>query len=108
MVFRDFCLVEFLDDKGGILIWAKSKLPAQLNPKGASQYMAMNAFQFVNACEDPRILAAVRSNPNISEITKALTSGLNGLLDTCQTEQGIAYEATMEHLRQEIVAAMQA
>ena len=104
MVFLDFCLVEFLDDKGGILIWAKSKLPAQLNPTGASEYMAMNAFQFVSACEDPLILAAVRSNPNISEITKALTSGFSGLLDTSQTEQGIAHEAKMEHLRQEFLA----
>lgn len=105
MVFGNFVLVEFKDEKGGLLCWAREQLPESLRP-GLATALRMNPLQFVAMCEDPRILAAVRSNPLVQKTVKALTSGFAGKLDTSKTKEGIAFEAELGRQRREFLAEL--
>ena len=74
MVFSDVVGAEYAD---GIEIHALSSMPAELHPL-LDTATHLNLFQFIAVCEDPSILAAVRSHPVIRKTTKALTSGFAG------------------------------
>ena len=78
MVFSDVVGAEYAD---GIEIHALSSMPAELHPL-LDTATHLNLFQFIAVCEDPSILAAVRSHPVIRKTTKALTSGFAGPTET--------------------------
>jgi hypothetical protein len=86
-VFADFTMVEWTDELGGIELYSKRTLPERYNTLYEGAFR-MDAFQFVALCEDPNILAYVRSDPTISRTTKVLLSGFSGKLDISNTKDG--------------------